>query len=417
MYGRRISHRRLWFVGQLVLTVVLLLDACPSVAQKSKERTVRQELSQAHVYLRSRNKNYNQAEQLMTKLLGDSANQQNKEIYHVLLESVKGQYDQANERMYLKQKQDTAAFFGLAKRMFTIAFTLDSLDMRPDKKGRIAPSYRQKDAAMLSTYRPNLFNGGTFLIRKEKWQDAYGFMETYLDCARQPLFEAYNLGNTDARLPEAAYWATYCGYKMQDTERTLRHASLALNDTSHTDFTLQFMAEAYRWQKADSLYVSTLERGYKHNPLFPYFFPRLIDAYNNEKHYEKALALADDAIEVCDTCQLFLFAKSSILLRLGQWEESVRYSRMVMAQNDSLPEPYFNAGTAYINMADKLDPSADKKTYTDYYQRARTYMEYYRLLMPQEETKWGPALYRVYLYLNLGKQFDEIDQILRKPRN
>ena len=410
MCTRRILHTRLQHVGQLVLTIVLLLNVCPSQAQ-------RKELSQARTYLRSRNKNYSQAEQLMNKLLGDSANQKNKEVYHVLLESVKGQYDQANERMYLKQKQDTAAFFGLARRMFTIAIKLDSLDILPDKKGRVAPSYRQKDAHMLNTYRPNLFNGGTFFIRKEKWQDAYAFMETYVDCAQQPLFEAYDYGNSDPRLPEAAYCATYCGYKMQDADRTSRLAQMALKDTAHTDFTLQFMAEAYHWNRADSLYVSTLEKGFRGNPLFGYFFPRLIDAYNKDGQYEKALALADEALLACDSCELFLFAKSSILLRMGQWEESVRYSRMVMAQNDSLPEPYFNAGTAYINMADKLDPATDKKTYTDYYQRARTYMEYYRLLMPKEETKWGPALYRIYLYLNLGRQFDEIDRILRKPRN
>ena len=402
---------------QLALIVVMLALPCVATAQKPKAHSVRQDLGQARVYLRSRNKNYSQAEQLMNNLLKDSANQENKEVLHVLLESVKGQYDQANERMYLKQKQDTAAFFGLARRMFTIAFTLDSLDMRPDKKGRVLPHYRQKNAAMLNAYRPNLFNGGTFFIRKEKWQDAYNFMDTYVDCSRQPLFQAYDFKDNDPRLPEAAYWATYSGYKLQKPELTLRHAQLALTDSAHTDFALQFIAEAYRLSNNDSLYVSTLESGFRCAPMFPYFFPRLVDAYSKAHQYEKALALTDEALQKCDTCELFLFAKSSVLLRLEQWEESVRYSRMVMQQNDSMPEPYYNAGIAYMNMGDKIYDSADKKTYIDYYQRARTYMEYYRLLMPKEEEKWGAALYRIYLHLNLGKQFDEIDAILRKPKN
>jgi hypothetical protein len=67
-------------------------------------------------------------------------------------------------------------------------------------------------------------------------------------------------------------------------------------------------------------------------------------------------------------------------------------------------------------MADKLSPTEDKKKYTDYYQRARTYMEYYRLLMPKEEEKWAPVLYRIYLNLNLGKQFDEIDRLLKRKK-
>jgi hypothetical protein len=47
------------------------------------------------------------------------------------------------------------------------------------------------------------------------------------------------------------------------------------------------------------------------------------------------------------------------------------------------------------------------------YQKARTYMERYRMMMPEEKQKWGPALYRIYLNLNMGKQFDEIDRLLK----
>jgi hypothetical protein len=41
-------------------------------------------------------------------------------------------------------------------------------------------------------------------------------------------------------------------------------------------------------------------------------------------------------------------------------------------------------------------------------------MEQYRKLMPQEKDKWAPVLYRIYLNLNMGKQFDEIDRLLKK---
>ena len=40
-------------------------------------------------------------------------------------------------------------------------------------------------------------------------------------------------------------------------------------------------------------------------------------------------------------------------------------------------------------------------------------METYRLLAPEKKEKWGPALYRIYFNLNLGKQFDEIDRLLK----
>lgn len=390
----------------IVILLLLTTLPCLTLAQ-------RKELSQARTYLKSRNKNYTQAEQLMTGLLNDSANRTNKHVYQVWLEAVKGQYDQANERMYLKQKQDTAAFFNLARKMFTIAETVDSLDQLPDKRGRIIPEYRQKNAAMLNVYRPNIFNGGTFFIRKNQWKEAFNFMDTYIRCAEQPLFSQYQYEEKDQRLPEAAYWATYSAYKLNDADLTLRHQKLALCDTLHQHYTLQFLAEAYRWKNDETNYIAMLEDGFRQYPLVNYFFPRLIDAYTAKQDYDKALQLADKAIQECDTCELFLFAKSSILLRLERWDESIRYSRLAMNQNDSLPEPYFNAGMAYLNLAKGLSPTSDKKLFADYYQRARTYMEYYRLLMPKEKDKWAPPLYQIYLNLNLGKQFDEIDKILK----
>lgn len=381
---------------------------CLTMAQKK-------ELSQARTYLKSRNKNYSQAEQLMTKLLNDSSNRSDERIYAVLLDAVKGQYDQANERLYLKQNQDTAAFFQLNRRLFTIAETLDSLDMRPDKKGRVTLQYRSRNAVMLNSHRPNLYNAGTFFIRKKKWSEAYTFFSTYIDCGRQPLFSSYHFNDTDTRMADAAYWASYSGYKLNDAVKTFQYRDLAVRDTAHADFLLQFHAEAYRWQQNDSAYVTTLEEGFHRYPYFSYFFPRLIDAYTSRQHYERALSLCDSALTLCDTCDIFLFAKSSVLLKMERWKESVVYSERLIHKNDSLPEPYFNAGTAFVNMAETPETANDKKLQRTYYQKARTYMEYYRLLMPDEKRKWAPVLYRIYLNLNLGRQFDEIDKLLMAP--
>lgn len=389
----------------IVILMLLLTTPCLTMAQKK-------ELSQARSYIKSK-KNYDKAEQLMTKLLADTAMRQDKRIYQVWLEAVKGQYDQANERLYLNQRQDTAAFFSLTRRMFTIAETLDSVESRPNAKGKVKIEYRQKNSAMLSTYRPNLYNAGTYHLRKAEWQKGYEYMDAYIDCASQPLFEQYHYSTTDTRLSDAAYWATYCAYRTNNAEQTLKHAELALGDTLHTDFTLQFMSEAYRWKDDSLAYENTLLKGFHHNPQYAYFFPRLIELYNNKCHYSEALALADSALSVCDSCQLFLFAKSSTLLQMGEWQKSLQYSQRIIMLNDSMAETYLNAGTACVNIADSLQNSQERQQARSYYQRARTYTEYYRQLMPNQQDKWAPLLYRIYLNLNLGRQFDEIDRLLR----
>ena len=161
-----------------VLLLLLLITPCLLRAQKK-------ELSQARTYIKS-GKNLEQAERLMTDLRKDPKNRDNEKILVTWYESVRGQYLAANQRLYLKQSQDTAAFFELVRRQFGILESLDSLDAQPNKKGRVELEYRDKHAQALNALRPNLFNGGTFHTRKGNWQKAFDFMECYMDCARQP---------------------------------------------------------------------------------------------------------------------------------------------------------------------------------------------------------------------------------------
>ena len=351
----------------------------------------------------------------MTDLLKDSANQDNKRIYEIWLQSVQKQYEQANERFYMQKQQDTAQFFSLVRRMFSIAFRMDSLDMRPDKKGRIDPELRKDVARDLINYRPNLFFGGAYHVRKSDFQKAYDFFETYLDCTRQPLFTGYDpIFADDSRLEEAAYWACYCGYRMNDPLLALRHRELALRDSSKRDMTFQYIAEAWRTLNDDSMYVATLHSGFKEYPTSNYFFPRLMDHYTKTRQYEEALMVVDQALEADSLSELYLYAKSNVLMQLERYAESLKYTDKLLMLNNKLADAYYNGGSAYLNIALHMDPQRHKKQVREMYKKALPYMEKYRALAPVETQKWGPALYRIYFNLNMGKQFDEIDKILKK---
>ena len=373
----------------------------------------RKQIGEARTILKS-GKDFDKAEKLMTDLLKDSANLGNKRIYEIWLQSVEKQYEQANERFYMKKQQDTAQFFTLVRRMFTIAFRLDSLDARPDKKGRVDPDLRVAVSRQMSGCRANLFSGGSYFLRKSEYTRAYDYFEAYLDCARQPLFTAWRLDSTDNRLAEAAYWATYTGYRMTDPVLTLRHSRQALGYALKADYTLQYMAEAWRWLKDDSMYVATLREGFSRYPLSGYFFPRLMDSYTQKGCYEKALATADEALKADSLSEFFLFAKSVVLLNMEQYAQSLDYSKRLMAMDTKIADAYYNAGRAYLNIALRMDSRRHKKQIKKMYQNALEPLEHYRDLAPGEKKKWGPALYRVYFNLNMGKQFDEIDKILKK---
>ena len=388
------------------MTTCLMVLAAVGYAQ-------RRQIGDARTIL-LRGKEFDKAEKMMTDLLKDTANQNNKRIYDVWLQAVEKQYAQLNEKMYMKQKVDTAKFFTLTQRIFTVAERLDSIDMQPDKKGKVNPEYRKDNAKRLTSYRPNLFYGGAYYVRKQDFRKAYDFFEMYIDCNQQPLFEGYDFDNTDNRMGEAAYWATYCGYRMDDPMMCLRYADLARRDTSKLEYTLQYMTESWRKLSNDSLYRSTLWEGFRLDPKSPYFFPRLMDDYTSKGDYEEADKVVDEALQTDSLHELFLYAKSNIMLNLQRYADCLRYSERLLERNAEQPDAYYNAGIACLNIAQRIDSRKYKKQIKRMYQRALPYMEAYRRLEPTQKDKWGPALYRIYFNLNMGKQFDEIDKILKK---
>lgn len=390
----------------LLLLLIFLFSPLTSVFAQKRQ------MAEAENYLRS-GKNFDKAEQLMTKLLKDSANQQNPRIYNLWLQAVEKQYDALNEKMYKHQTIDTTQLFTLTRRIFTIAERLDSIDMQPDKKGKVSLNYRKDNSQRLIDYRPNLFFGGANHLRKGNFQTAYEFFETYIDCARQPLFSDHDLLNSDTRMGEAAYWATYCGYRLNDPVLTLRHHELARRDTSKLEFTLQYAAEAWNRLGDEARFNELLWEGFAFFPKSTYFFPRLMDGYTRKGNYEQALSVVDEALKADSLSELFLYAKSTMLLNLGRYAESLDYSKRLLTLNDQMADAYYNAGTACLNIILNMDTRRHKKQIKKMYQKAQTYMETYRQMAPEAKDKWGPALYRIYFNLNLGKQFDEIDRLLR----
>ena len=394
----------------ICLFFALMLFAVNTYAQKKEIITAEDRIKSG--------KDLEKSENELKKFLTDSANMSNKKLWFTLFNVVRKQYEQGNEKLYLKENYDTVKLFQKNLEMFDLAISLDSVDALPNKKGKVKISYRENNAEILNHYRPNLFYGGLFYIRKQNYADGYKFMDAYLNCGNQPLFSKYNYLEKDPNMPTAAYWTVYCGYKMHDTEKTLHHASFALKDSMHYKYMLQYFAETYKAEGETTKYLETLTEGFKKYPSFPFFFPRLMQYYGEIGQNEKALDIVNNALKNDSTNELFLFAKSTALLNLGRFEDCINICENLLAHNDSIADIYLNIGSAYFNRAVKLDKitrltKKQKNQVIKDYTMARKYMEKYRALAPEQKEKWAFPLYTIYLNLNLGKEFDEIDKIIR----
>ena len=393
------------------LMFLILMSPVAASAQKKEIQTAKDQVKAG--------KNLDQAAASMKKLLADSANRTNRKIWTIYFDAVRKQYEQGNEKLYLKQKYDTAQLFNYTRQLFEVAFQYDSVETAPDKNGRRDFEFRKGHSDYLAHIRSNLYNGGIWFLNKKKYPDAYKFFDCYIECASQPMFKQHNYGEKDKHLPTAAYYAVYSGYKMKDPKATLHHSYEALKDTVHYNYMLQYLAETYMLEKDTARYVASLKEGFKRVPTFPYFFPRLVEYYVVRNQLDSALTVVNEALTVVPDSDVYLAAKSNLLLEQGKLQECIEVSKKVIEVNQKLVDPYYNAGICYFNLAVEQDKNSHnsrkvKEQVEENYKKALPYLVKYREMEPKEQGKWAFPLYTIYLNLNMGKEFDEIDKVMKQ---
>lgn len=325
-----------------------------------------------------------------------------------------------NRSAYLKQKYDTVAFFATTLRMYQHLMNCDSVDMIPNAKGVVKLKYQSDVASLMKKHRKNLLNGGIFQMKKKAYPVAFDYMDAYLKTNKNP---------KDTIIPRVSYWATICAYNAKNPVNTRRYidAAIAWADSVQKPVLQEYKARTYVWQNDEKNWLNELNTGVKLYPEHDYFFLNLLDWYNTHHQYEQGLALADSLLDVHHEKPLFWYAKSLLSLGKEDYQNCIQFSDSCIIRDKNYADAYYNKGLSFCNLAliaqqdacnDLKDPKCieDRRVIQSLYQSARPCMEKVRQLQPENSARWASPLYRIYLNLNMGKEFDEIDAVLKKMK-
>ena len=333
--------------------------------------------------------------------------------------------DVENTKVYLKQAYDTVSFFNTTYGMFDYVLKCDEKDRLPGKNGKVKLKYRSKGYDLVINKYLNLYNAGIFFTRKKDYANAAKFWSMYLDAADQPLFAKADLKNTDNKMPRAAFWYMSCCYELKDYKNVFKYSDVAIKDSANSDLYYQYRAVSYAQLKDSLNYEKELKEGMEKEPYDMFFFTNLMDYYNKTYQFNKSLALADSILSLNPYKNIVKFAKSVVLYNMKNYDDCITLSKDILAVDSTNVDCWFYVGGSYFNKAveidDNIKPNINAKNYSTNKQKARDlfkealpYMEKYMKLRPEDKNRWAPLLYRIYLSLNMGKKFSEIDALLSK---
>ena len=355
----------------------------------------------------------------------DVTHEKRAEIYYMAMELQRSQNEAENMKLYLKQAYDTLKFFSTIVKMHEYLLLCDSVESAPRGVMPTKYKYRNKGREVMKVYRPNLLNGGKFLLKRNKYADAFPYFDTYLKTARHPIFEDYSSIKSDTLLPRVAYWATLSAYNANHPENALKYIDEAIEgaDENLRVSLQEYKVRCYEVLKNDSLRMQNLIIGTKLYPSHDYFFLHLMDDYVQQKKFEEGIALCDTMLQKVGNRSIYWYGRSQVHLANNDFDETIRTANEALKCDSLMADGYYNKGIAYLNKAVKFAETAcndvrnpkcqkDRKVLMGLYREAKQPMEMLRKLAPNDKERWGMPLYRIYLNLNMGAEFAEIEQIV-----
>ncbi len=371
----------------------------------------------------SSNQESNEASLLAVMDSSEVNDGQRAQIYYLCGELQRTVNEQENLKLYLKQEYDTLKLFSTILKMHEYAISCDSVERVVGKKFH----YRSKGRNTLLMHRTNLLNGGKYLLKNNHNAEAYPYFDMYLRVPYEPMMERDAYLREDTLLPRVAYWATIAAYRAEHHEDALKHIDLAMEgaDRQLAASLCEYKTNCYKATGDTAAWLSAFAYGVRHYPEHDYFYLRLMDYYNRVGMYDTGIALSDSIIDALGSRDIYWYGKSQMYLGKAEYDSCIVCSNNAIALDSTFVDAYYNKGVALLNEAivfgKTMDTDVrsttgkrDRVRLRGLYQYAREPMEMVRALAPDEKEKWAQPLYTIYLNLNLGDEFAEIEKILNE---
>lgn len=392
---------------------------CASVSLFAQQSNVKQ----AKSIIGDSNPDFTKAEQLINAAMSDPSTKNDPETWNVAGLIQKRINEKEMEKAYLKKPYDTLKVYNSILNLYQYFTKCDEYAQIPNEKGKIKNKYRKDNAGILKMERPNLINGGIQFFNTGKNEDALKFFGTYLESASYPMLAEEELAKKDTLMSTVAYYATLAADRSADHAAVIKYAPYALDNKENGKFAMQLLAEAYKANKDSVQFLKTIQDGIIKYPSNQYFFANLIDYYAARNQNSKAMEFADSQLAKDPNNKLYVYVKAYLYHNMKDYDNAITYYEKATQLDPSYAEAFSNLGLVYVMKAQVLSEKAttnvnspkykqDQEAIKSLYEKARPYYEKARQLKPDQKDLWAQGLYRVYYWLKMGPQFEEMEKIV-----
>lgn len=362
-------------------------------------------------------KNFKEVINQVEKLRKDSTYRDDSQLCIFSIEAQRGLNDAENMKLYLKKSYDTIAFFSTTHQIIKESVTLDSIERASQEKRK--PKQAHFIYEQIQRYFPNLYVASRFFYKRKKFNEAMEYLQTCIDLPQTPLGKEVGISLKSESSAAALYLTA--AFNAQQYAEVHRYDSLALTDIASRLPVIECLIQTAQFEKDSVTYLKWVDTAWKEFPEQTLYFTRLIDFYVARGQYDCVKRIATEQLKKDSTDASALLAKCVAELNLMNLDECIENGKLLLQVDSANVEANYYIGASYAAKALqlKLPDNALKSDYKkaheqqkSYYREAEPYLERYKELAPDSKNRWAPLLYKVYLGLNRGKKFAEIEKLL-----
>lgn len=419
----------------LFVLAAAMCFSCASVAQTS-EKEIKKAQKEAQKLVRQAREELNDTESgdinkalsLIEQAMTNQYTKDKAETWSVAGDIYKSLYSKESNKVYLNQPYDTVNMYENLIKMYDYYFKCDELEQIPNEKGKVSQDCRLKNAEELDRNRTNFINAGIFYFNsRHDYAKAYQMFDKYYQIGEVPMLKSYTDANPDYAkyAVEFAYFPTLAAIQMEDYEKVLKYCDKGVEDPENGETCYRFKCEAYSHLKDTANWVKALQGGVEKFPTVDYYYMQLIVYYDNTQQVDEMETFAQSMLDKDPDKAYNYYVIGYIKQNKKAYDDAISNYLKAIEKDPVLSEAYINCGICYMLQAnDYMEANANVKygstaykkmmeTEQDYYKKAQPMWEKVRELKPDDTKTWGLQLYQIYYKLNMTKELNQIETILK----
>lgn len=401
-------------IKRVLFSVLACAVMIPTVAQK--------ELKPLRSFIKT--KNTTEALKEVARLESDSICQFMPKLYELAAKVHVQINDVENEKVYLKKQCDTVKLFASTRQIIRYLVKADSLErVQTDYLGK---SHKVDDGnvKLIKRYYGNLKAGVNYFFSHQNYAEAQRHIAVLLSLTDSEMTKNFALDTDSKDYMNNAYMYTYSAFQNGDFAEVERYKQLLLSDDQYFASALEMYARTANDCGMTDAFENYLEMGVASMPLHDYFFDELATLYVADQRFAQSVALADQALIADSTALKAMYLKAYALFQMEEEKSCVEVAKQLVAADTAqyYVEANYYAGKLIMNeletiyLPTRISSKAFERAKSEMKRvcaEARPYLESYRKLAPSQREKWAPLLYRIYLELNMGPEFEDISRFVR----